>query len=117
MKSWQRYLILGVTPTVALVGVIGAAAPASADCTYSGGTTLCSQGDVRGADGVPRASSPVVPYECDYYDYYDYYCDDNDWGVNIDVNPGPRPPVDIGRPGRPGGGNGGGGGGGGIGRR
>jgi hypothetical protein len=84
---------------------------AAADCTSSGGTTICSQGDVRGANtGQGPGSGPSVPYPCDL----DWYCFDNDWTVGIDIDPDPG--WDIGRPGRPGnrpnagGGRGGGGG-------
>lgn len=92
---------------------------AGADCTSAGGTTICSQGDVRGANsgaGPSGSSGPSVPYACDYdyYDYdYDYYGCDNDWDLDLDIgwNPvGPGGPG-IDRPGGPGGPNIGGGGG------
>jgi hypothetical protein len=82
---------------------------ARADCVSSGGTTICSQGDVRGADtGVGPGEGPSVPYPCDL----DWYCYDGsswDLGLDIDVDPGPGRP-DFGRPGRPGNRPGGGGG-------
>jgi len=99
--------IVVVTPTV------------SADCTSVSGTTICSQGDVRGAntgDGPSGSAGPYVPYPCDL----DWYACDDVWDVDfdIDLDPGPGRP-DIGRPGGPGGRPGGGGGrpGGGGGRR
>lgn len=85
----------------ALIGAGLTAAPlpgAAADCTSAGGTTICSQGEVRGAntgDGPSGSSGPYVPYPCDY-DWTD--CNDA-WGWEIDVNLDP----DIGRPGGPGG--------------
>ncbi len=84
---------------VLVLGVAGAnwvsVPSASADCVSSGGTTLCSQGDARGADTGDGPSSGVyAPYSCNY----DWYCSDDNWGwgwdVDIDVDPG--------RPGRPG---------------
>ena len=97
LRSIQRYLILGLALTVAPIGIVVSAPPALADCNYVGGTTVCSQGEVRGPDGVPRAATPVVPYPCEY----DWYCDSDS---DIDIS---RPPggggggIDIGRPGRP----------------
>ncbi|MGE2836614.1 hypothetical protein [Mycobacterium sp. SMC-4] len=93
-------------------------APAVADCTSVGGTTLCSQGESRGSDsgGGPSGSSgPYIPYPCEY-DYY--YCNEYfGWDVDLDWDPGigvggPGRPdgPGIGSPGRPGGGVGGGGG-------
>ena len=37
---------------------------------------MCAQGEVRGADGVPRAATAVVPYPCEY----DWYCG-TDWDL------------------------------------
>ncbi|KGI67240.1 hypothetical protein MJO55_06810 [Mycolicibacterium rufum] len=85
---------------------------AHADCVSSGGTTVCSQGEVRGADNGAGAggSGPYVPYPCSY----DWYCNDGvTWDINMDWDPG----VGIGAPGRPGNRPGGGGGGGGRGGR
>jgi hypothetical protein len=104
MRRRQRYLILGlaaaVTPVVTFVG----APPAWGDCNYAGGATVCAQGEVRGADGVPRAATPVVPYPCEN----DWYCG-TDWDLDIGWDPG-RPgiggPGGPGGPGRPGGGGG-----------
>lgn len=88
-----------------------AAPTAAAECVSSGGTTLCSQGDVRGADtgaGPGTGGGPYMPYPCEY----DWYCNDGvTWDINMDWDPG------IGAPGRPGNRPGGGGGiGGGVGR-
>ena len=96
MRSIQRYLISGLALTVAPITVITIAnAPAArADCNYAGGSTICAQGEVRGADGVPRAATPVVPYPCEN----DWYCG-TDWDLDIGWDPG--------RPNRPGGGGGG----------
>ena len=47
------------------IAIVVAAPPARADCNYAGGSTVCAQGEVRGADGVPRAATPVVPYPCE----------------------------------------------------
>jgi hypothetical protein len=107
----QRYLVFGLTmATVAPMTIIVAAPPAVADCNYNGGATVCAQGEVRGADGVPREATAVVPYPCEN----DWYCG-TDWDLDVAWDPG-RP--GIGGPGRPGiGGPGRPGGGGGIGPR
>jgi hypothetical protein len=108
----MRLLSVLVAPVV-VIGGLAIAPTAEADCTSTGGTTICAQGTSRGANtgqGPSGGSGPSVPYPCDY----DWYCDDDNWGVNFDVdwNPG------IGAPGRPpnrpggGGGRPGGGGGG-----
>lgn len=101
--------VTGLVPIATFVW----ATPAQADCTSSGGVTVCAQGDARGSSGggTGTAGSGYYPYPCEY----DYYC--NDWGVDVvlDVDP------DLGKPGRParpdnslpGGGRGGGGRGGG----
>lgn len=81
----------------AMLGVSGAPT-ASADCNYSGGSTLCSStGSVRGG------SAPVQtydPYPCSNADPLCAYYDDWDPQIYID---GPDRPN---RPGRPGGGGG-----------
>ncbi|OBA84905.1 hypothetical protein A5662_04755 [Mycobacteriaceae bacterium 1482268.1] len=94
MRSRQRYLVSAVATATVPIAFVVSAPPASADCNYNGGATVCAQGDVRGADGVPRAATPVVPYPCEY----DWYCG-TDWDLDISWDPG--------RPGRPGGGGGG----------
>jgi hypothetical protein len=67
--------------------------PAGTDCNSVGYATVCSQSEVRGPDGVPRAATPVVPYPCEY-DWYG----GSDTDIDINWNPG--------RPDRPGGGGG-----------
>lgn len=93
VRTTQRYLVLGLISAIAPIGFVATAPSAKADCTSSGYSTVCAQGEVRGQDGVPRAATPVVPYPCEY----DWYCG-NDWDLGIAWNPG--------RPGRPGGGGG-----------
>lgn len=99
MRSRQRYLILGLATAAAPITMVVVAPPAGADCNYAGGATVCAQGEVRGADGVPRAATPVVPYPCEY----DWYCG-TEWDLDIGWDPG-RPGggggIDIGRPGGP----------------
>ncbi len=60
--------------TATAIGV-GLAAPAAADCNYSGGSTLCSStGTVRGGSAPPRPTYNPYPcngYTCSYYDNYD----------------------------------------------
>jgi hypothetical protein len=101
VRSRQRYLILGLATAAAPIAIVVAAPPAGADCNYAGGATVCAQGEVRGADGVPRAATPVVPYPCEY----DWYCG-TEWDLDVGWDPGPGGGggIDIGRPGRPGGG-------------
>ncbi|MUL81252.1 hypothetical protein FZI95_05635 [Mycobacterium sp. CBMA247] len=102
MRTTQRYLVLGLLSAMVPLGVVTTttAPPAKADCTSSGYSTVCAQGDVRGADGVPRAATPVVPYPC----ANDWYCDT---GWDLDVIWDPGRPGGPGGPGRPGGGGGG----------
>jgi hypothetical protein len=97
VRSTQRYLILGLASTMAPIGIVVTAPRAGADCNSAGYATVCAQGEVRGADGVPRAATPVVPYPCEY----DWYCG-TEWDLDVGWDPG----IDIGRPGRPGGGGG-----------
>ncbi|WP_454788815.1 hypothetical protein [Mycolicibacterium lutetiense] len=106
MRTPQRYLVLGLLSAMVPLGVVTTTAPpAKAECTSSGYATVCAQGDVRGADGVPRAATPVVPYPCDY----DWYCDTG-WDLDVAWDPGgpgrPGGPGGPGGPGRPGGGGG-----------
>ncbi|TFV56860.1 hypothetical protein E4P42_17830 [Mycobacterium sp. PS03-16] len=74
---------------------------ASAECTETGGITMC-QNEVRRAETGPADQDIWYPYPCEY----DYLCDDGvsvfDYDSDIDPpdNPGDRP--DIGLPGRPG---------------
>jgi hypothetical protein len=90
-----------------LVPVMGAAAlgivlapQASADCNYSGGSTLCSStGTVRGGSAPPQTYDP---YPCSNGDPLCAYYDDWDPQIYIDL-----PPIRPGGPGgpnRPGGG-------------
>jgi hypothetical protein len=106
LRSCAWAAVLAVPPFV--VGLV-TASPTAADCTSSGGVTLCSQGDVRGSDtgDGPSGAGPYMPYPCEY----DYLCDDDyGWGIAVDLDPGLRPPIG-GRPDRPSnpGGRGGGG--------
>lgn len=112
----MRLASLLAAPVVATAGLIAVPSVALADCTSAGGTTLCSQGDSRGAStgGGPSGSSgPYVPYPCEY-DYY--YCDDvYGWGIDLDVdldrpqvNPLPADRPNIGGGGNRGGNRGGG---------
>ena len=95
MRYRQRYLILGLATAMVLpIAVATDAPPARADCNYAGGATVCAQGEVRGADGVPRAATAAVPYPCEN----DWYCN-TDWDLDVGWNPGPG----VGLPGRPGG--------------
>ncbi|CDQ46241.1 hypothetical protein [Mycolicibacterium neoaurum] len=108
----MRLLKMLIVPALIGAGLSATPSPhAGADCTSAGGTTICSQGDVRGSnsgDGPSGSSGPYVPYACDL----DWYaCDDYYWGIDVDFVPGvgrPGVPVDPGF-GRPGGGNVGGG--------
>jgi hypothetical protein len=95
----QRYLIFGlIAATVMPIGVVIGMPPAHADCNYNGGATVCAQGEVRGADGVPRAATAGVPYPCEN----DWYCG-TDWDLDICWNPGGPGIGGPGGPGRPGG--------------
>ncbi len=118
----QLFSVLAV-PVLIGAGISMTPIPvAVADCTSTGGTTLCSQGESRGAntgDG-PSGSGSYMPSMCDFDDWYG--CDD-DWGweidLDVDLDPGgpgrPGGPggPGFGHPGGPGGPNFGGGGGGG----
>ncbi|MGZ5396941.1 MAG: hypothetical protein ACXWEI_16275 [Mycobacterium sp.] len=110
MNLFVRYLIMGLASATVPVALAGAP-PALADCTSSGGTTICAQGEVRGGSDAPL-SGPAYPGYC----ADPWYCSD-DWGVDVYWDPGrngsnPTPPGinnDLpGRGGRPGGGGGGG---------
>ena len=98
MLSAKSSLITGLLLAAAGGGVTVAAPPALAECSSSGGVTICAQGNVDGPSGQSGpASGPYYPYPCDE----DWLCDDG--GVSIVVDPGPpRPPFVPGRPGRPG---------------
>jgi len=111
-----RFTSLLVAPVV-VIGGLSIAPSAGADCTSSGGTTICAQGDSRGANtGGGPGSGPYVPYPCNY----DWNCDSDGWDWDVDLDADWDPGIGIGGPGRPGiGGPGrpGGGGGRGGGRR
>jgi hypothetical protein len=93
------FLIPAIVAAGAGLGAV-TAPQARADCTYSGGVTICAQRDVQGVSGAPAPSSgPYYPYPCED----DWLCDDG--GVSIILAPpggdsGGFP--DVGRPGRPG---------------
>lgn len=113
MQVKLGYLIPILSAAAAMAGIV-TAAPAAADCNYSGGSTLCSStGEVRGGSAPPQSYSP---YPCSNGDPLCAYYDDWDPQVYIDV--GPIRPGGPGGPNRPGGGPiiPGGGGGGGRGR-
>jgi hypothetical protein len=95
MWAPKVYLVPGVTAAAAAAGLL-AAPQAAAECTSSGGVTICAQGNVTGASGVPSSSGPYYPYPCED----DWLCDDG--GVSLVIDPGPPGGIDIGRPGRPG---------------
>jgi hypothetical protein len=97
VRSRLRYLSLGLALTFVPVSVMSAS-PATADCTSAGAATVCAQGTVRGGGPNAPTAGPVYPSYC----ADPWYCDD-DWGMDVIINPGP--PI-IGRPGRPGGGGG-----------
>ena len=102
MRLWVLLAPALVVGGLGIAGVVDATA-ARADCVSSGGTTICSQGDVRGADtgqGPGSTGGSGYGYMCGY----DWDCDYGwGWDVDVDLSPGPGP-----RP--PGGGIGGGGG-------
>ncbi len=98
-----QYLLI---TSVVVASGLAVSPSAAADCTSAGGTTICSQGESRGADtgdGLSGGSGPYMPYPCGY----DWYCNGNTWGVNLVFDPGPP---GIGLPGTPGNRPGGGGG-------
>ncbi len=81
-----RRAALVLAPAVVIAGALVAAAPAAAECVSSNGTTVCSQGSVRGTDNGQGPGSlntgPAWPYPCDY----DWYCGDG--GLSIVFTPG-----------------------------
>jgi hypothetical protein len=85
----------------ATLGIVGAPM-ASADCNYSGGSTLCSStGTVRGGSAP---ASAFDPYPCSNGDPLCAYYDDWDPQIYIDLPPiRPGGPGGPGGPGRPGG--------------
>ncbi len=97
MSARECFLVPVLAVAAAAAGMITAPS-AIAECTNSGGVTICAQGSVSGPSGGPSSSSgPYYPYPC----YDDWLCDDG--GVSVIVDPGPpNGGIDIGRPGRPG---------------
>lgn len=111
MRFKKSYVASFLAAAVMPVIGVAVAAPATADCNYSGGSTLCASGDVRGgSSSAPSgASAPYSPYPC--YDYGDPLClayDDYDPGIVFDLPNRINRPVDpgygVGRPGIGGGG-------------
>lgn len=96
MQIKKCSLVAAMAIASVCVGVVEAT-PAAADCTSSGGVTLCSQGDVRGSDtgAGPSGAGPYMPYPCQY----DYLCDDDyGWGFAFDLDADIDRPVGPGRP-------------------
>lgn len=82
----SRAAALVLAPSVVVAGALVTSVPAAADCVSSSGTTVCSQGTVRGSDTGQGPGTlntgPAWPYPCDY----DWYC--NDGGLSIIFTPG-----------------------------
>ncbi|BBX70282.1 hypothetical protein MPSYJ_37430 [Mycolicibacterium psychrotolerans] len=92
----MRLVSIATVPILIAAGLT-ATPTATADCTSSAGTSVCSQGDVRGANtGQGPGSVPT------YNPNYCWWCNNDGWGLTFVIV---RPP------------RGGGGGGGGEGRR
>jgi hypothetical protein len=83
------------TAGIATAAEIVTAAPAAADCNYSGGSTLCSStGEVRGGSAPAQSYSP---YPCSYGDPMCAYYDDWDPQIYLDLGrPGIGGPGGIG---------------------
>lgn len=69
MRMRQLCAAVAVTLPAATMGVLGAPV-AAAECVSSAGTTLCSQGEVRGGDtgegpGSLNTGGPWMPYPCE----------------------------------------------------
>lgn len=81
----MRLTYVTILPAVIGTGLI-APTPALADCTSTAGTTVCSQGDVRGANTGPGpgANPPSYPYQC-------WYCNDGGWGLTFIIERPHRP--------------------------
>jgi len=88
-----HYLLTVGLAMSAPIAMVVTAPSAAADCKSQGYSTVCSQGEVRGPDGVARTATAGVPYPCDD----DWYCG-TDWDLDVDWNPG-GPVWDPGRPG------------------
>lgn len=86
MRVRSVLVVMALAVAAADSGLVHAP-PAAADCVSSAGTTVCSQGTVRGSNtGEGPGSGPTVPYPCEY----DWYCDGG--GLEIVLGPIlPRP--------------------------
>ncbi|MFV1361532.1 hypothetical protein A5667_15680 [Mycolicibacterium fortuitum] len=82
MRSMWRPVLLGLAGLTVPIAV-AAAPPAAADCVDAGGSTVCAQGNVRGGGPTPPKAGPYYPYYC----ANDWYC--GDWGLDINIDPGP----------------------------
>lgn len=91
MRSRTGCLGVGIAAALLPISLLGAA-PAEAECTQAGGAYVCAQGTVRGGGPTPPTAGPYYPGYC----ADPWYCND-DWGLDVIIDPGP------GRPGRPGG--------------
>ncbi len=97
----RRYLVAVLASTPAAFG-LHSVPPAVADCTYSGGSSVCADGEVRGPDGEPRTDS----YPCsDEYRNSEEYRNGTDYRLCVDdtwdtwtVAPPPVGPVGPGGP-------------------
>ncbi|AFM19843.1 hypothetical protein Mycch_5157 [Mycolicibacterium chubuense NBB4] len=86
----SRGVAVALALPVTWAGVaVAVAAPAGAECVSSAGTTVCSQGTVRGSNTGQGPGTldtgPAWPYPCDT----DWLCG-NDGGLSIVWNPGRR---------------------------
>ncbi|KMO70322.1 hypothetical protein EV589_0514 [Mycobacterium sp. BK558] len=84
--SRRRAAAALLAPSSVVAFALAGAAPADAECVSSNGTTVCSQGTVRGTNNGQGPGSldtgPAWPYPCEY----DWYC--NDGGLSIIFTPG-----------------------------
>lgn len=85
----MRLAPLAIVPVMIVTGSIATPSViplARADCTSAAGTTVCSQGDVRGANTGPGpgATTPYNPYQC-------WYCNDGGWGLTFIIDRPHRP--------------------------
>ena len=62
MLMLKRYLVPCVLSAGAAAATVVTAPPAVAECTSSGGVTICAQGSVSRPSGVPESSGPYYPY-------------------------------------------------------
>jgi hypothetical protein len=103
MQVREFYLIPVLAVAATTLGLV-AAPSAAADCNYSGGSTICAHGTVRGSSGAPTSVPAYDPYPCTG-DPTCYLYDNYDPDIIVD----PSPPIRPIRPGGPGGPGGGGG--------